>query len=234
MRRSFVRWPTFQFCRVLFTEVNFLAPVRLIVQRIQRPGPAQKTRTYRGRSTNHLLKCLKGVLGTLRIIIFQLAVQSGFSCATKPWKLAGGGHQHYLLKTSSSRRRQAWRNFRSIIKILLRDTVHNLHSTQCMYVPSCKNAGFQKPKFQPTLNSIAKNDYHIIRLQFNSCPCTSHRVSSCSLGKRCDSFDCSYSCSQAVFKNLRGDRWNCSCKPLSWAPAAVSDALSILVGERPE
>ena len=133
MRRSFVRWPTFQFCRVLFTEVNFLAPVRLIVQRIQRPGPAQKTRTYRGRSTNHLLKCLKGVLGTLRIIIFQLAVQSGFSCATKPWKLAGGGHQHYLLKTSSSRRRQAWRNFRSIIKILLRDTVHNLHSIS-MYV----------------------------------------------------------------------------------------------------
>ena len=57
-----------------------------------------------------------------------------------------------------------------------------------------------KPKFQPTLNSIAKNDYHIIRLQFNSCPYTSRRVSSCSLGKRCDSFDCSYSCSQAALK----------------------------------
>ena len=46
-----------------------------------------------------------------------------------------------------------------------------------------------KPKFQPTFNSIAKNDCRIIKLQFKE-----------KFIKRCGSFDCSFSCSQAVFK----------------------------------
>ena len=48
-----------------------------------------------------------------------------------------------------------------------------------------KTLALIKPRFQPTLNSIAKNDCRIIRLHFNSCPYTSRRVSSFSLIKRC-------------------------------------------------
>ena len=46
-----------------------------------------------------------------------------------------------------------------------------------------------KPKFQPTFNSIAKNDCRIIKLQFKE-----------KFIKRCGSFDCSFSCNRAVFK----------------------------------